>query len=360
MKRREITVFILGVITIILPAEIFLRIINFRPESSWQPSGTHKIDDSLIYINTPNYSGDWITEDFQQKTFINSTGFRDEQIKTKKPEIKRIIVVGDSFIFGHGISSNKLTIPAQLENKIAGVDVINAGVQGYSPDQEYRFITGKAMEYEPDFIIWALNPHDYDNMTYFPSLYDLDKRENLKKTSAMTTWIYFKGFLTAKFPVLLQKSYLFLYILDSLEKIPLLNRGLMIPHDKRYDWIEKKLSEEVKSVIAFTEKNELGLVMVFLPLKYSYRDNKYNSQYVNYEGVVKSIKKILDGENIIYVDIGLDLWRQAQVNKKNSQSDYNRLFFKNDYHLNEAGAEIAAEMLADKLELEKLFIRNQN
>ena len=48
------------------------------------------------------------------------------------------------------------------------------------------------------------------------------------------------------------------------------------------------------------------------------------------------------------------------MNKKNSQSDYNRLFFKNDYHLNEAGAEIAAEMLVDKLELEKLFIRNQN
>ena len=55
-------------------------------------------------------------------------------------------------VFGAGISDNSKTVPNQLEAKMKGADIINAGVKGYSPDQEYRFIIDHSQKFKPDII----------------------------------------------------------------------------------------------------------------------------------------------------------------------------------------------------------------
>src|ERR1700758_5595341 len=70
---------------------------------------------------------------------VNSLGFRGEEFSTT-PKKKRVIVYGDSFIEGE-YSSLENTFVKQLEKRLKAthgdnVEIINAGVAGYGPDQE--------------------------------------------------------------------------------------------------------------------------------------------------------------------------------------------------------------------------------
>jgi len=65
---------------------------------------------------------------------INSSGFRGPEIQPKKKELKRMIVVGDSIVEGHGCPYSK-TFSSLLDKKARQYnwEVLNLGVQGASP-----------------------------------------------------------------------------------------------------------------------------------------------------------------------------------------------------------------------------------
>ena len=66
---------------------------------------------------------------------FNSEGFRDREFQPKDPDVWRIVVVGDSFSYGHGLPETE-SYPRQLEvllrQRLPGVEleVFNAGVGG--------------------------------------------------------------------------------------------------------------------------------------------------------------------------------------------------------------------------------------
>jgi lysophospholipase L1-like esterase len=95
----------------------------------------------------------------------NSRGLRGAELRPKQPNERRILVLGDSFAYGFGVSSQE-TFAARLEEKL-GVRVINAGVPGFGTAQELAFFERYADEIAPDVVVLQFFGNDYsDNLKH--------------------------------------------------------------------------------------------------------------------------------------------------------------------------------------------------
>jgi len=93
-------------------------------------------------------------------TQINSVGLREslEPSQEKHAKEKRIIVTGDSSIYGWGVRDNEtyaIFLERELRSRLNGtrVEVINLGVPGYSTEQSIRLLDQVGWSYEPDLIV---------------------------------------------------------------------------------------------------------------------------------------------------------------------------------------------------------------
>lgn len=107
---------------------------------------------------TPGFEGSMRTSEFEYKVSINELGMRDYSVGTKDPVTRRVLVIGDSFVFGVGVELEN-SLPKALErqlNALPGypqVQVFNAGVPGYSPFQELHTLRRIAPVLEPDLVV---------------------------------------------------------------------------------------------------------------------------------------------------------------------------------------------------------------
>ena len=90
---------------------------------------------------------------------INSHGLRGPEVAWEKPPgTRRILFLGDSVTFGYGLASYQEAFPhltADLLEELLGVEVeaLNAGVGGYSPWQELRYLERDGLRYAPDVVV---------------------------------------------------------------------------------------------------------------------------------------------------------------------------------------------------------------
>jgi len=107
--------------------------------------------------------------------YTNSDTFRGDEIR-RNPAM-RIIVYGDSNIQAV-FSRLEDTFPFKLEGYLekaglSGIEVLNAGVVGFGPDQcLLRFIT-ETEKYQPDSVIFLVSDNDYSDIMK-NRLFDLD------------------------------------------------------------------------------------------------------------------------------------------------------------------------------------------
>ncbi|MBF0290466.1 MAG: SGNH/GDSL hydrolase family protein [SAR324 cluster bacterium] len=105
-----------------------------------------------IYSYTPK-SPFWVT--------INHQGFRrTEEVEfPKKKNITRILTIGDSFTFGHGVNDND-TYQHFLEKMLDNVEVINAASPAMTILHELIYLTRRGQYAEPDIIILQVLDND--------------------------------------------------------------------------------------------------------------------------------------------------------------------------------------------------------
>ena len=94
----------------------------------------------------------------QQGVHQNQFGLRgpDDMQLQKTPGRKRILVLGDSYVWGVGASQDQIfTNP-----KVHGIDYefINCGVPGYGTDQEYLFYLRTGQQFEVDQVVLVFTP----------------------------------------------------------------------------------------------------------------------------------------------------------------------------------------------------------
>lgn len=90
----------------------------------------------------------------------NSQGFRDrERAMERTGQAPRVIVLGDSFVWGIGVSYDE-TFTTLLERALQqthpGAEVINLGVPGFEPDHYFHLLQRYGIWLRPDVVVLAL------------------------------------------------------------------------------------------------------------------------------------------------------------------------------------------------------------
>ena len=118
-----------------------------------------KYDSLLGWAHEPGQEGTFETPQFRTLVRINEKGLRDRPHSyERQDDSERILVLGDSFAWGYGVEESERF--SQLLEKSLNADVINAGVSGYSTDQELLWYRGEGIKYETDLVILVVAGND--------------------------------------------------------------------------------------------------------------------------------------------------------------------------------------------------------
>jgi hypothetical protein len=140
--------------------------LGFRLIPAFAPPATlNHFDATLGWSKEPGKS---ITRRVDHETIhfeINEHGLRDDPGvgPGKEPNTFRVLMLGDSFVMGFTVEREDLFVD-QLEgwwrSEERRVDVVNAGTEGWSTDQEVAWFLANAEAYDPDLVL--LFPYEND------------------------------------------------------------------------------------------------------------------------------------------------------------------------------------------------------
>lgn len=116
-------------------------------------------DREVGYRLRPGASARYVTSEFDTRITINRQGVRDNRdIGPKPPDERRIVVLGDSLVLSVQVDQQQ-TFCSLLEQRLNSgggaihYRVINAGVQGFGPVEDFLFFREVARAFQPDLVI---------------------------------------------------------------------------------------------------------------------------------------------------------------------------------------------------------------
>jgi lysophospholipase L1-like esterase len=166
---------VFGLLTILLSAAVVLGLAElgvrvFIPRSQWvflDATDDWRPDPELGWTNRYSYRVESVpTESGAVISFVtNADGIlHTESVRTKAPGVFRVMLFGDSAVVGRAVADPE-RIHNQLQKlltKDLRVEVLNAGVQGYSTDQSLLLMRRLVPIYKPDLVIYALCDNDFE------------------------------------------------------------------------------------------------------------------------------------------------------------------------------------------------------
>lgn len=333
-------VFISLLITL-LGVEVICRM-KYKPAFSvWQSEYLFQLDPDLIYSIRPNFYSDYSTLEFPPPVSINSYGMREKEPGIKNPAFKRILVIGDSLTFGHGVKYEE-SYPKYLENILNSsssrkFEVLNAGVPGYGTDQEYKFYITRLYKLKPDYLIVSFCNNDViDNMNH--PLYTLNNNQ-LIPLNPKRVWIYFLGNIYLHSPGLIRKSRLFDHILHRYENKDIFHQLPKVDGYQLHVWSMKKIILELLSLNDMGRQDGFKLIVIRMPDFDLVRTGKL-TQGIYVESVFDTLTSSLTQSNIPYIDS--NPYFQKLPEKES-------LFQKDNVHLIPMGNHILAQFAYDSI-----------
>ncbi len=189
-RRREWTFRLLaGGIPILLGAVAAVALLHGREfhnpldsttiyvqEPGHEVTGHKYLYDPLLgWKNIPN----WQAATHGKKLTINSRGLRGrERPYEKPPGVARILVLGDSYVWGYGVADDEVfteVLEERLRKASGRYEVLNAGVSGWGNDQEYLFLKDEGFKYSPDIVVLAFFIGNDPMNNRYSRQYGLDK-----------------------------------------------------------------------------------------------------------------------------------------------------------------------------------------
>ena len=108
----------------------------------------------------PDQQGPFELGEVRVEVRINRRGLRDRDYAFERASgQKRILAIGDSFVWGFGVDQDEV-FTERMESVLGDVEVINAGVSGYSTDQELLWLRDEGMRYRPDLVLLVVSGND--------------------------------------------------------------------------------------------------------------------------------------------------------------------------------------------------------
>lgn len=159
-----------------LCAEVALRLFFPQQEAMrWHLSSAR-----YGYLMKKSYAQDYkfVSTGFVMKVQTNSYGLRDIEQDLSVKHRPRIVLLGDSFTFGHGVNYED-AIAARLREHLKleglGYDVVSAAVVGWGTEQEARYFKDNAALLAPDVLVVTFCGNDPMDDTRF--LHDMKDSE---------------------------------------------------------------------------------------------------------------------------------------------------------------------------------------
>lgn len=222
------------------------------------------------------------------------------------PRRKRILVIGDSYVWGHGcINVNDLWW-RQLERELhrrgyEDVTVIGAGWNGASTRIELSWIPQLMEKYKPDMVVWGYVPNDPDESENEKTA--IERGTDLRGNDMQRT-------LTDMFP------HLYPYFM-SIRYVASLNKGVGISSSSTYgDWLSalvhgKNFVEFQKTVQEWSKRTKslpAPCVVMFLPMPF---EKVYADSFA-------PVKQLLQQNGMPFVDMlgQLMAWYRALPTEK--------------------------------------------
>jgi len=168
-----------------------------------KPMGIYASDSKYIWTLAPNTQGKRgiPLENGSKEVWsvrISSQGFRDRVVGPKQPNEFRVLMVGDSFAMGWGLTRDQ-TMTAVLQKALARkapgrkITVIDGGVVGYGPWQERGFLHERGFALHPDLVIEQLFPSNdvegsLEEVDKHLEAYDADWKQNFYGRKDRDDW----------------------------------------------------------------------------------------------------------------------------------------------------------------------------
>ncbi|MEO0660437.1 MAG: hypothetical protein AAFZ87_02765, partial [Planctomycetota bacterium] len=141
-----------------------LRLLGFGP-----PEVNTEFDATLGWRGIPNSTIENSTPEFDVEIELDDLGLRDdfrgeEALEVAlHPERTRVLFLGDSFVGGYTVRREHLFVDVLEEawrNEGREIEIVNAGLQGYSTDQQLLWLREHGAKFDPDLVV--LFPYEND------------------------------------------------------------------------------------------------------------------------------------------------------------------------------------------------------
>jgi lysophospholipase L1-like esterase len=306
---------------------------------AWSPglaSGSaarFELDPDLIYRLRPANAVRWSSPEFTEVSHTNALGLRGAAVAAKALGEQRVLALGDSFTYGHGVQDAE-AYPAVVETLLRArghdLQVLNAGVPGYSTDQSYTYALRDGLALEPDVVLLGVHCSDVSD-NYESSLYDVDAGR-LVRRDARQTRMYELGSVVDWIPTSVRRSRTFDVLVSSIEwhDAPS-TRPAVADLDA---WSFEKIRLEVGDLQRRGRALGAATAVVLMPCK-----NALAATAADPYGPLAHELGAL----------GVPVLRAAQALRERGR-DLAPLYFRDDPHLNADGNRALARVVADFLE----------
>ena len=285
------------------------------------------IERVLIFYSTEDKDNYGFTTEFKKKYIrYNKYGYRDYEYNLKKKEgVFRIIVLGDSQTFGHGIKDLNNTWVKKLEKKLiesvgnTSIEVLSISGPGWNSDTYLYELFKKSFKFNPDLVILAY----YHNDIPFPISLNCDSSDrkitpdiNILQSSKLVSFINFR----------------INRLLEKIGEKPRYSDCLNQAYDS-IGWEMNKFYLDIMGLSLSIKK--IHFMITVIPLIHQL-DSNYPLA-----GPHKKLKEFSIKRNIEF----LDFYEEGFKNLNPS----NLKVSKTDHHLNKNAGDIMADVLFEKI-----------
>lgn len=114
----------------------------------------YEFDGRLGWKNGAGRYGRYTPDEFSHDISINSHGMRYREVRRRKPVgVTRVAVLGDSFVWGIGVSDRERFTELVEERSNAKYELLNFGVSGYCPIQYSLTFDEIVTGFQPDVVL---------------------------------------------------------------------------------------------------------------------------------------------------------------------------------------------------------------
>lgn len=208
IRRLMLTMFYIVIICGML--EIGLRVLmtNYVPPGHDSPR-IWQYDPTYGWVGRSNIDVLFRQAAFSVRVQHNDLGQRDRTLAETIPGKKRMLVLGDSFVWCYGVEIDNCFVD-RLEKLHPDWDIINGGIAGTGTDQQYLYLRDKITELKPDVVLLLVIQNDFQDNTksqhnnYFKPYFTLENGQLSPHhqpvppptlTQSMSRWITGRSYL---------------------------------------------------------------------------------------------------------------------------------------------------------------------